>query len=391
MSVKEMPSFFSKNRFFISIATLMGIIIGAGILGIPYVIAKAGYLYGLIIIILIGLAYVFLDLFYGEVVLRTKKQHQLPGYAEKYLGKFGKVIASIAMPLAVYGALTAYLIGVGEASYAIFKWGAPIFYTLLFFLVCTSIVIGGIRAMGRAEFFLIPLLITVVVILGIVSFKRLDYGSLALWDIRHSFLPYGVLIFAYMGFAGIPEMREVLGTDLKKMKKAIVIGSVIPIALYMLFTFIIIGLVGLDNFELLKPNERIATVALSIYANPFIGMLANILAILAMFTSFLTNAIALKEVYHYDYKLSPTLSFFLTLLFPFLIAVFGLATFMAVLGFTGAVSGGLEGLLVIFMHWKARLLGDRRPEYALGKQRVLSSLFILMFILGIVYTFWRLV
>src|SRR3989344_2756276 len=139
MPKKEVPSFFNRNRFAISIATLMGIIVGAGILGIPYVIAKAGYLYGFIIIILIGLAYVFLDLFYGEVVLRTKKQHQLPGYAEKYLGRKGKIIAGIAMPIAVYGALTAYLIGVGQASFAIFKWGTPLLYTLVFFLICTMI------------------------------------------------------------------------------------------------------------------------------------------------------------------------------------------------------------------------------------------------------------
>lgn len=386
MPKKEVPTFFSRNRFAIAIATLMGIIVGAGILGIPYVIAKAGYLYGLIIIVLIGLAYVFLDLFYGEVVLRTKKQHQLPGYAEKYLGRTGKIIASIAMPLAVYGALTAYLIGVGQASFAIFKWGAPLLYTLIFFIVCTIIVIGGIKAMGKAELFFIPLLVLVVIVIGVVSFSRLDYSSFVPWDMRYSFLPYGVLIFAFMGFAGIPEVREVLGTDTKKMKKVIIISALIPIVLYTLFAFIVIGAVGAANFDLLQPNERIATVALSMYSHPLLGILANILAILAMFTSFLTNAIALKEVYHYDYKLRPLPSIFLTLIVPLLIACFGLTTFLAVLGFTGAVSGGLEGILVILMYWKARLLGDRKPEYALGKQRVLGTLFFLMFLFGIIYS-----
>ncbi|MBI2102695.1 amino acid permease [Candidatus Woesearchaeota archaeon] len=386
MPKKEVPSFFNRNRFAISIATLMGIIVGAGILGIPYVIAKAGYLYGLIIIILIGLAYVFLDLFYGEVVLRTKKQHQLPGYAEKYLGRKGKIIAGIAMPIAVYGALTAYLIGVGQASFAIFKWGTPLLYTIVFFLICTMIVLGGIKAMGKAELFLIPLLLLVVIIIGIVSFSRLDYSSLVPWDIRYSFLPYGVLIFAYMGFAGIPEVREVLGSETKKMKKVIIISALIPIVLYALFAFIVIGAVGLDNFELLQPNERIATVALSIYSHPLLGILANLLAVLAMFTSFLTNAIALKEVYHYDYKLSPVLSIFLTLIVPLLVSVFGLTTFLAVLGFTGAVSGGLEGILVVLMYWRARLLGDRKPEYVLGKQRILGTAFMLMFLFGIIYS-----
>ncbi len=389
MSTKEV-SFFGRNRFAISVTTLMGTIIGAGVLGIPYVIAKAGYLYGFFLIGLLGVAYLYLNLFFGEVVLRTKKQHQFPGYAEKYLGKTGKRITAIAMILGVYGALTAYLIGVGEASFAIFNWGTPLVYTLLFFIVCVIIVLGGIKAMGKAELILIPLLVIVVFAIGVVSFDQLDYSSLIPWDMQYFFLPYGVLIFAYMGFASIPVMREVLEKDTKKMKRAIIIGSLIPLFLYALFALIIIGVVGLDNFELLKPNERIATVALSIYAHPVLGVLANILAILAMFTSFLTNAMALKEVYHYDFKLSSITALFLTLLIPLLITVFGIATFLTILGITGAVSGGLQGILLIFMYWKAQLLGDRKPEYALGGQRVLGMLFILMFSLGIIYTLWTL-
>ncbi len=390
MSTKEVPSFFNRNRFAISITTLMGTIIGAGILGIPYVIAKAGYLYGFFLIVLMGFAYVFLNLFFGEVVLRTKKQHQFPGYAETYLGKAGKRITAVAMVLGAYGALTAYLIGVGEASFAIFKWGTPLVYTLLFFVICAFIVLGGIKAMGKAELILIPLLVIVVLTIGIVSFNQLDYSSLVPWDWQYFFLPYGVLIFSFMGFASIPVMREVLEKDTKKMKRAIIIGSLIPLFLYALFSVIIIGIVGLDNFELLKPNERIATIALSMYSNPFLGVLANILAILAMSTSFLTMAIALKEVFHYDFKLSPIVAFFLTLLIPLLIAVFGIATFLTILGITGAVSGGLQGILLIFMYWKAQLCGDRKPEYTLGRQRILGILFVLMFSLGIGYTVWTL-
>ncbi len=69
-----------------AIATLIGTIIGAGVLGLPYVISQAGFNLGLILILIIGLAVLYMNLFYGEVVLRTKTAHQLAGYAEKYLG-----------------------------------------------------------------------------------------------------------------------------------------------------------------------------------------------------------------------------------------------------------------------------------------------------------------
>ena len=97
-----------------------------------------------------------------------------------------------------------------------------------------------------------------------------------------------------------------------------------------------------------------------------------------------------KNKAKYDFKLSSVASFFLTLIIPLLIAVFGVASFLTILGITGAVSGGLQGILLVFMYWKAKLLGDRRPEYSLGQHHVLGSLFLLMFFLGIVYTIWNL-
>ena len=77
MCLKSIKDFFGKHKLLIAITTLVGTIVGAGMLGIPYVVAKAGFLYGSLIIILIGLAFLFLNLFTGEVVLRTKNNISL--------------------------------------------------------------------------------------------------------------------------------------------------------------------------------------------------------------------------------------------------------------------------------------------------------------------------
>jgi len=71
-----------KKRNFLSAAfTLTGTIIGAGILGLPYVFAKAGFVIGLFWLIFLGLTLIFVKLCLGEIILRTKQTHQLPGYA----------------------------------------------------------------------------------------------------------------------------------------------------------------------------------------------------------------------------------------------------------------------------------------------------------------------
>jgi len=82
--------FFANHRTAMAATTLIGTIVGAGLLAIPYVISQTGFLIGFIITVLLGLSFLFLNLITGEIVLRTKEQHQITGYTGKYLGPWGK-------------------------------------------------------------------------------------------------------------------------------------------------------------------------------------------------------------------------------------------------------------------------------------------------------------
>lgn len=406
--VKKSEGFFGRNKFWMAVATLIGTIVGAGVLGIPYVIAKSGFVYGSILIFVIGAAFVLLNLLMGEVVLRTRGQFQLTGYMGKYLGKWGKRIMTFSMVFAIYGALTAYIIGEGETLKAIFgeptflssifSWLPEVlltflqnnFYALLFFIVASFIVYRGVKAAGQAELIIISLLILVVLLIGILSFKHISLSNFNTFNPTYFYLPYGVILFAFIGAAAIPEMQEELGKrELRKMKKALIIGSIVPLVLYFIFSLIVIGLIGLNNFELLEANQRIATVALSIYSNPTLGLFANIFAVFSMFTTFLTLGVALKEVYHYDYKINPHLAFILAVSVPLFLALVKIATFITALAITGSVAGGLEGILIVLAYWKAKKKGNRKPEYTINIPKALGVVLITLLGLGIAYQLWQ--
>ncbi|HLD37857.1 MAG TPA: aromatic amino acid transport family protein, partial [Candidatus Nanoarchaeia archaeon] len=112
----------TKNKTFLAgISILIGTAIGAGVLGIPYVVAKSGFLIGAIHILLIGAIILLANLYLGEIVLRTKGKHQLGGYARKYLGKTGSFFMSFAIIFSVYSAIIAYLVGIsGSFSFLFF-------------------------------------------------------------------------------------------------------------------------------------------------------------------------------------------------------------------------------------------------------------------------------
>ena len=380
--------FFANHKFGMATATLIGTIVGAGVLGIPYVIAKSGFLYGTILILLVGAAFLFLNLFAGEIVLRTKEQHQLTGYMEKYLGKWGKNLMMFSMVFGIYGALTAYLIGEGQVLKIIF--GGPAWvYTLIFFVIVAVVIYRGVKAAGKVELVVISLLVVVVFLIGLLSFDKIDLNNLSTFNPAFFFLPYGVILFAFIGTASVPEMQEELEDEKRKLKKALIWGSVIPVLLYALFSFIVISIVGLSNFELLLPNQRIATVALSVYANPTLGLFANLFAIGTMFTTFLTLGIALMEMYEYDYHLKRIMAFALTMFLPLGLALSGFTTFIATLGITGAIAGGVDGILIVLAYWKAKKFGDRKPEYSLKVPKLVGYILILMFGLGILYQLWQ--
>jgi len=380
--------FFANHKFGMATATLIGTIVGAGVLGIPYVIAKSGFVYGSLLILVVGAAFLFFNLFVGEIVLRTKGKHQLTGYMEKYLGKWGKNLMMFSMVFGIYGALTAYLIGEGQVLKQILGGPAWI-YTLIFFVIVSVIIYRGVKAAGKVELVMIALLVVIVILIGALSYDKINISNLSTFNPAFFFLPYGVILFAFIGTASVPEMSEQLENEKKKLKKALVWGSTIPVFLYILFSFIIISIVGLGNFELLQPNERIATVALSVYANPTLGLFANIFAIFTMFTTFLTLGVALKEMYEYDYHLNKFLAFALTMFLPLGLALSGFTTFIATLGITGAVAGGVDGILVVLAYWKAKKFGNRKPEYSMRVPKIVGYVLILMFGVGIAYQLWQ--
>ncbi len=380
----NLKNFFKKEEIEAeAIAVLVGTIIGAGVLGIPYVIAQSGFLLGTLMIIFLGFAVLMINLFIGEITLRTKGTHQLTGYAEKYLGKNGKRLMTITMILGTYGALIAYIIGEGETLAAIFN-GSPFLFSLMFFAIMSFIVFIGLKMIKKIELILSLIVLTIIIIISLVSFNQINLANLATINFSKIFLPYGVILFAFLGAAAIPEMKVVLQKKKKDLKKAIIIGSLIPLIAYFIFAAITIGVTGTQTTE-------IATIGLGKVLGQNMVLFGNIFAIFAMATSFLTLGLALKWMFHYDYNLNKTLAWALTCIIPLTAFLLGIKSFIKTIGITGAIAGGLEGLLIIGMFMKARRKGDRKPEYQLKRNLFIAILLGLVFIGGIIYTIYNLI
>ncbi len=241
----------------------------------------------------------------GEICLSTKTTHQIPGYASKYLGKKTKIFIFLASIFGLYAALIAYLLGEGESLSFLLTSGTN--YALLaglaFWFIVTGITFKGIRSFKKIQPLAVLAVFLVVFLLGIFSWNKINLTNLTYFNPSYLFFPFGVILFAFLGTSSIPEMRRVLEKNEKLMKKAIIIGSFIPLLVYVLFTIIVLGLFG-------SQVEEIATISF--------GKAVTFLGMFTMFTAFLALNLALQDTYRFDFNLTQKKAWFLLYLFLFL-------------------------------------------------------------------------
>ncbi len=362
-----------------AIATLLGVTIGAGIFGIPYVFAKAGFLTGLVTLLIVVLFMSLTNLYLGEITLRTKGLHQLTGYASIYLGKTGKFFMTLSMVFGIYGALIAYIIGSGESIGAILNVN-PAIGSLGFFIVLAALLFFGLRSVERSELFigLLKASFFIIIILLLISSTKFNLQNLNGFNITKIFIPYGVIFFAYLATAVIPEMREELLGKEKYLKSGIIIGGLISIVTYILFALAIVSVSG-------NTTTEVATLGLKSIGG-LVFVIANLFVVFAMATAFLALSLALVDMYVYDYKINKNLAWFITCFIPIALFFLGIKNFIETISITGAFSGGLVGILIILMAERAKRFGNRKPEYSVSVNKIISFILILIFVLGIIYS-----
>lgn len=366
--------------FFQAVSTLVGTIIGAGILGVPYVFAQAGFLTATLMLLIVALAMVSMSLMFGEITLRTAGRHQLSGYVKKYLNKFWERVVSGFLLLAITGSLLAYFVGLGDVLAAILG-GSAFWWGISFYLAGAVFIFFGIRLIKNLEFILTLGIFGIVLIFLLVTFNKLNFNGIFEFNSAKFFLPYGVLLFACSDLISIPQAKEVLIRREYILKKALIFGPLIPPVLYLLFAWIVVSITGAATTE-------VATVGLGQVLGMKAVVVVNVFAFFTIFTSLLTMGLALKEMYDYDFKLKHEHAWLLTVVAPLVFYLLGLRNFIEIISLVGALGFGINGVVYVFAYWRARKKSERKPEYALNRHLAMAmSVYVsVIFVTGLVYT-----
>jgi len=373
----------SKN-YFQAIATMIGSTIGAGIFTLPYVAQKSGIIVFLSYVVFLGSIQFYINMLYAEIILSTKKKHRVSGYIEKYYNKKFKNISIIIVLLSKNLTLLAYLIIGGIFLNQIFEpffGGSNLIYSFIFLIIGALLTFNGFKFVSKTELTISIFMLISIVLIAIKSAGHSSVENFQLVNFKYIFLPYGPVCFAIIGASSIPIVCKLLAHKKENIKNAIFWGNIIPIIITIIFTISIVGITG-------NQTTKDALVGLdNVLGNGAVKFIL-IFGILSILTSFIINIQALKETYWWDLKINKKIAWILSIVIPYIFLILGLNDATKVIGLTGAIAGGLIGVLYILLALKVK----KNPEQdSIIKNKLTKKIAIIIssvYFLGLIYEIW---
>lgn len=385
------------KHFIYALSTFAGTLIGVGFFSLPYLASKFGFLLILLELVVLGIIVIIIHLLLSEIVVATPGVHMFPGYAKYYLGNVGGIIALIASVLGIFSALLAYLIvggGFLQNLLANSSSASPFFYILIYFALGSFLIFFEIKSLGKSEFFLLSLFFLILIIFSVFGFPKVQSQNLAFLEIKISYIPIGAILFSLWATSIIPSLKEFFSIrsrknvkdsnqfkfgsqkksfacsnvlddsfsresknsfeldkkGIKNLRLVIILGIILGMICYFVFTMIILGISGAET-------SRDAILGLAVFLPRKIIFLGLIFGFLATFTSFIGLGFALKKILSFDLKLNKSFAWAITCFVPLLAYIIGIHDFIKVIGLAGSVLLGLEGVLIIVIYIKMKRYG----------------------------------
>ncbi|MEA5617349.1 aromatic amino acid transport family protein [Cronbergia sp. UHCC 0137] len=359
-----------------STALIAGTTVGAGILALPSVTLPSGIVPSTALLILIWLYTLVSGLLIAEVTLNTIREEGCPSLGllaivEKTLGKGGARIAGGTYLFMHYALLVAYITQGGDIllstlakfwglEHSLPHWLGTTVFTLLF---------GGIMYLGRET--LIQKLNSAFVAIVIISFLGLLFlGSGQVNSTHFLFQNWNalgsavsVICVALFYHNVVPVVVTQLEGDIAKIRQSIIIGSAIPLIMFLAWNALILGSVSPD---MLQNNLESGSVfdPLQILraggAGELLGLVLTVFSEFAIITSFIGFVYGLVDFFKDIFRITKgeisRLPLYSLVLFPPMsLGTINPTIFFTALDYTGIFSISiLGGIVPAMMSWQQR-------------------------------------
>lgn len=348
----------------LGVGTLAGTIIGAGIFSLPYLARTVGLTTGILSLLAFTLVYIAVHLMYARVLETRNGEHQFFYVARQFLPRLVAPIASWIIFFELLFVLTVYL--VLAPTFAHVAFGVSGFLPLvLFWIVSSACSFMRVSVMSIAESVGLFSIATIVMMTFFVGFgKPLTIVSAPPLSLDSILLLFGPLLFSLSGRPAIAKIvtehrKAVAAGERFSITRVVVWGTSIAAVIYAIFVL-----------SMLRLNPTISSTALDSLStiSPLVVTLLGFLGLVTLWTSYFMIGGNVYDMLVLDKKTPRWIAVGIVCAAPFILYSIGSKDFLSLLGFTGGVFLGLEGLFVValWLRTKARNVWQWYASLLLG-------------------------
>lgn len=376
-----------------AILLIIGTSIGGGMLALPIATATMGFIPAIFYLFITWLMMALGALLILEVNAWLPETSNLISMAGKTIGKLGQGLAWITYLFLLYSLLSAYIAGGQDVVSTLFAYMGihlsmhqAVFIFLLLFSVITY---SGIRRVDWVNRLImaIKLITYLAMVIFTLPFVKVEHLTRNAMSFGLTLSTAMIMITSY-GFAIIvPSLRSYLNNNIPVLRRAVIIGSFIPLIFYILWEAVIFSAlpaVGSNSLVALSHSpEPISTLMQALDQRShysFIGLFANIFTSVCMITAFLGVSLCLLDFLADGLSvrkrgLSGIILYLLTFIPPLLLVLFAQNVFVYGLSFAGIFCVFLLILLPAWMAWMGRYRKHFHSDYrVLGGKGLLIAL-----------------
>lgn len=384
-----------QNRVIGGTLLIAGTAIGAGMIALPIASGKAGFFPTLILLVACWIYLTTTAFLFLEATLWLERDVNIVTMAEHTLGIVGKIISWFVYLLLLYALMTAYLSGCGalflDSIQAWFSvdipfWIGPLPFLLLFGL-CVYLGTKPVDYINRA--LMLGLVITYTV-LGFILVPHVDAGHLIRANPGYTLSALSIAVTSFGFHIVIPSLSYYLGYKKDLLKKTLIIGSCIPLVIYILWELFILGTLpeqGANSIAALvsstNPQIKLLSVLGGFSSWAKISEVMRFFSYFAILTSFLGVSLSLSDFLADGFNIKKTNKgrFFIalmTFLPPLFFSLVFPGVFMTALKYGAIFVAILLGILPAVMVWAGRYRMNKKSEFkVIGGKALLIGVIVI--------------
>ena len=369
----------SNSRLIGGILLIVGTSIGGGMLALPVSTASSGFIDSAIFLLLSWLVMTLGALLVLEVNLYLPSGSNMISMAQTTLGKPGKFCTWLCYLLLLYSLLSAYISGstdVLQELLSLINIAIPSsISSILFTLSLGLVVYNGIKLVDYINRGLMFIKLGTLALLLILIAPHISLKLLSGGELKYISSAIMILITSFSFASIVPSLRSYFKDDVMQLRKAILIGSLIPLFSYIAWDAVLMGVIPAASFENIIQSGHTTTsltanlsqTTHSIWITDFFRTFATI----CMLTAFLAVSLGLFDFFADGLKLKKhgkqgLCVFSCTFLPPLILVLFSPDLYLNALQFAGVLCVLLLLVLPILMAYRGRYHLNLKGAYQVG-------------------------